>query len=328
MLRIAFGINRFDTKWVGVWPNRQRVYVPPEQTGFVAWDEYVELLREHSTVVRHPAAKDSTCNWTAPFILGAEGEGRRMDNIVGVSGFASFDLDQPGWSYERLTRKLRGLRYVLCTTTNSRPFPNQRWRIAIELDRELTVAEYGAVWTFVDDAVGGALDQKTHNANRILFVPSRWIGADNIFHSQDGEPLSVDAILATGYQPTEIETLQPIKVIGSRERPDGRTIITENMEWRFSTSTPGGRFWTLMCQSAIWHAENAWQLSDKELCDAAMSVSQTYAPSVKRQDPLREAQRALAWAANTVVPKSALERLRDGQRHYFSKKEIKDYGNI
>jgi hypothetical protein len=328
MPRFAFGINRFDTKWVGEWPNRQRIYVPPEQTGLVSWDEYVELLCAHSAIARLPAAKDRTCPWTAPFILGSEGEGRRMDNIVGVSSFASFDLDQPGWSFERLTRKLRALRYILCTTTNSRRHPNQRWRITIELDRELTAAEYGAVWAFVNDGLDRALDQKTHNANRILFVPARWVDADNIFHVRDGEPLSVDAILAAGYQPFEIETFQPIEVIGSRERPDGRTIITENMERKFASSAPGGRFWTLICQSAIWHAENAWQLGDHELCAAAMSVSQTYAPGVRRQSPLREAQRALAWAENTAVPKSALERLHDRQRHYFSKKEIKSYGII
>ena len=309
MPRFSFGINRYDTKWVGPPKNRQRIYVPPDTSGQVSFAEYTELLHEASHIRRWPVEKDRSCPWTAPFLLGAEGEGRGMDNVVGVSCHASFDLDAPGWTLERLTRALRGLRYVLYTTTSSRP-DHQKWRIVVQSTREMSCEEYGALWQFVDEALDHALDHRTHNANRILFTPAKWYGgADNIFWVADGEPLSVDDVLAAGFAPVAVETYPPIEGIDGRQRPDGRTIITENMEQKFATSSPGGRFWTLLCQSAVWHAENEWELGDRELCDAAMTVSNAHV-RVKRQDPLREAQRALAWASATVVPKSPLERLR------------------
>jgi hypothetical protein len=168
-----------------------------------------------------------------------------------------------------------------------------------------------------------ALDQKTHNCNRLLFVPARWIGADNIFHVMDGEPLPVDDILAAGYQSVPIETYEPVEVIGVIQRPAAKQIITENMERKFAEAAPhSGRFWRIMCQAAKWHLENEWELTDQELCDAALAVSQTYAPGIKRQNPLREAQRALAWAQANVAPKSALERLRDNHRYYLNQKAI------
>jgi hypothetical protein len=94
------------------------------------------------------------------------------------------------------------------------------------------------------------------------------------------------------------------------------------MEQKFAMSSPGGRFWTLLCQSVVWHAENQWELADRELCDAATAVSNVYA-GVKRQNPLREAQRALAWANATVVPKSPLERLWESHAFYLSKRAVR-----
>jgi hypothetical protein len=304
-IRFTHGINRFDTRWI----DGQKHYIPPEQFG-ATWSNYVDLLRSYAAVPRLSHQKDKTCPWTSPMLLGSDGEGRGIDNVTGVAAFASVDLDAPGWTLDKLNNRLDGFRRIFYTTTKSRP-THQRWRIIVMLDREITIEEHGPVWNFMNDIFDSQLDAQTKNVNRILYVPAQWVGADNIFVGYDGDAIGVDSIL-NHYKPVEIAIYDPISdLLGAVEAPDGTEIVTARMVQDFITASPGGRFWKLLCAAAARHRRHGWGLSAADLCAAAMQVSLTYAPQVHRQNPLREASRALAWVAANIQPEPPLTRLRD-----------------
>ncbi len=288
-IRFTFGINRFDTQWIG----GQRHYVSPERFS-ASWSEYVDVLRGYAAIPRQPWEKDKSCPWTSPMLLASDGEGRGMDNVIAVGSFACVDLDASGWTLGRLSARLDGFERLFYTTTKSRP-QHQRWRIIIRLDRELTVEEHGAIWNFLNDLFDGQLDSQTKNVNRILYVPALWTDADNIFEAYDGDPISVDTILEH-YEPVEIATYQPIvSLLGDVIVPDGTEIITSGMIQSFAAASPGGRFWKLLCAAAARYRRQGWALPAGDLCEEALRVSLMYAPSVRRTNPLREATRALAW---------------------------------
>ena len=320
-MQFSYGLNLYDTIWIGPFGDGEQIYIPPVQMT-CEWTEYLALLKAAATELRRPEQKNKT-PWTSPVMLGDEGEGRAMDNVVGVANWMGFDLDKPGWDLDRLNHVLRGLQRILYTTTHSRA-AQCRWRIILATDRAMSVAEAASVWRFVNQALHGDLDPSTCNANRILIVPAKWVGANNLFASADGDPLCVDDILAAGFEPVPIEFPEPVAILdGDYQRPEWLTVVTDRMVAKFREAHPGGRFYRLLCQAAKYHRINNWRLSDTELCEAAMQISRVCAPQVKRQHPLREAQRALAWAELYVTPKSALERERD--RREFSLKHSSLY---
>jgi hypothetical protein len=303
-IRFTYGINRYDGEWRnGVWN-----YVAPIQVGPVGWDDYVSVLHEASNVMRAPEEKDRECYWVSPMLLGDSAERRLQANIDRLAAFAAGDLDAQGWTLNKLNERLDGFAHLFYTTTSSRPW-HQRWRIMVQLDREISVQEHGAVWNFLNELFDEQLDQKTRNVNRIYYVPAKWIGADNVFTPFVGQPICVDTILEY-YEPVDLAVYTPITELhGHRVTPDGCEIITDGMIREFTASPPGGRFWTLLCSAAARYQSNGWTLSADSLCSAAMQVSLTYGPGVKRQNPVREAARALAWAESTVLPLTPLERL-------------------
>jgi len=305
----SFGLNTFDDH---------------PQTVNDDWDAYIGLLREAHTIQREATdyEKRHRTPWTAPFILWDDGEGRGMDNVREMGAFASFDLDKPGWTLDRINSKLHGFRRAIHTTTKSRP-THQRWRIIVKLNRLYTIEEYGAVWHFFNDLLDGALDAQTKNANRILYMPAQWQGADNVFVEYDGAEISVDDVLQN-YFPTEVCIAPSVyELTGIRLPPVGIEIFTPGMINQFRISNPGGRFWKLLVSAATRFKRGGWNLSVDDLTYAAMSVSHMCAPGVKRYRPEREAARALGWVEANIVTMTPLEKLRDRSRWLLSQKPDK-----
>jgi hypothetical protein len=285
------------------------------------WDAYIGLLREAHNIQREATDDEKRHHtpWTAPFILWDDGEGRGMDNVRGMGEFALFDLDAPGWTLDRINGKLYGFRRAIHTTTKSRP-SHQRWRVIVRLDRIHSVEEYGAVWHFFNDLLDGSLDPQTKNANRILYLPAQWRGADNVLVEYDGAEISVDEILQS-YAPVEVCIVPSVQELtGTALAPMGIEIITPGMIAVFRASNPGGRFWKLLVGAASRFKREGWSLSVEDLTHAALSVSAMCAPGVKRHRPEREAARALGWVEMNITTMTPMEKLRNRSRWMLSRR--------
>ena len=68
------------------------------------------------------------------------------------------------------------LSYVLHTTTKSQP-EQHRYRILLEIDRDITMDAFNAVWSSFNIMFGGIFDHKTRDQSRLFFVPARWDGS-------------------------------------------------------------------------------------------------------------------------------------------------------
>lgn len=256
-----------------------------------------------------PLRKDFR-DWFAPYILKPGATSRTIQDIDYLSAFIAIDIDAAGWTISRIKDHMENHAFIAYTTTHSRP-DHQRWRVIAFLSRDYTVAEHRAVWNFLNERFDKEVDAATKDAARISYLPAQWIGADNEFHRFDGANLNVDDILKT----FELVEAQPViqsivELPGERCQPDGTELITARMIEEFVAAKPGGRFYRLLCSAATRHRMSGWSLSAADLCAAAMRVSQTYASHVQRQNPIREAERALAWAATSIQPLSPMERLR------------------
>jgi hypothetical protein len=319
MLRYTSGINGYDTSWI----NGVCTYVPPQQIA-TDWPDYIARLRKYAAMPRHPDEKDrKQVPWTSPMLL-VPGARRERHNITGSSNFVSVDLDVAGWTLEMLNERFDGFARCFYTTTKSRP-EWQRWRILLLLDREITVqwdeasqswtGEYVSIWHFMNEALNSDLDIKTRNANRILYVPARWHGADNIFAVFDGEPLPVDSVLelcpVVAPQPVVI---QPYDL---KSAPDGTDILTPKMIEAFLSAPIGGRYWKLLTSAAARFRLQGWELSPADLHHAAMAAVGHLGD---RHDAMREAARAIEWAARNVQPTTPMQRMRDRLRYERSKR--------
>jgi len=119
-------------------------------------------LRVWAQMERHPSEKETSTPWTAPFVL-KEGAGRRRaEDVERIAAFASVDIDESGWTIQRIDEELPGRAFVAHTTTKSIP-EHQRWRVIVRLDREHTTAEFGSVWRSMNLMFHGELDSRTKN---------------------------------------------------------------------------------------------------------------------------------------------------------------------
>src|ERR1019366_10426880 len=277
---------------------------------------FAELLVCLAREIVDPDSKNNR-DWFAPYILKPNAIGRTVSDIDYLSAFIAMDIDAAGWTINRITDRMERYAFIAYTTTKSRP-DHQRWRVIAFLSRDYTVAEHAAIWSFLNEKFDKAVDASTKDASRISYAPAQWVGADNLFHQFSGIRLDVDDILKT-YQSVGIKpTVQPITELpGMVCLPDGAELITPKMIAEFASAPPGGRFYRLLCAAASRCRMNSWSISAAELCAAAMAVSSTDSSGKNRHDPMREAERALAWPATNIQPQTAMERLRSRSRWHL-----------
>jgi hypothetical protein len=189
MLDIATGRNRKETSW----KNRE-----------ISW---AELVRKLSTT--HHTAETYTEYITA--------KKSRQDEIKDVGGFiGGFLTGGRRKSGAVLHRQLITLDLDFCTTefwddftmlygnaavvysTHKHSAATPRMRLVMPLDRPVRPDEYEAISRKVAGVLGIELfDPTTFQPERLMYWPSTSKDAPYVFHAQDGEWLSADAILAS-----------------------------------------------------------------------------------------------------------------------------------
>lgn len=189
MLDIATGRNRKETSW----KNRE-----------ISW---AELVRKLSTT--HYTAETYTEYITA--------KKSRQDEIKDVGGFiGGFLTGGRRKSGAVLHRQLITLDLDFCTTefwddftmlygnaavvysTHKHSAATPRMRLVMPLDRPVRPDEYEAISRKVAGVLGIELfDPTTFQPERLMYWPSTSKDAPYVFHAQDGEWLSADAILAS-----------------------------------------------------------------------------------------------------------------------------------
>lgn len=290
-IRFSCGTNSFD---------RQPVTVS------TTWNDFVPWLRDQR--IERPATiahKERQTPFIAPFILYPDATGKLISNIDSFGAWFGLDVDY-GWTLWTLMARFDGARRLCYTTTQSRP-DMPRLRLLVALSREYGVPEYRRLWLAFNGLLDGAIDHSTKNPNRLLYAPAFWHGADNGFVTSDGDPLDVDAMIATV---AEIEAEPP----PNTDHLPGATLpacelVTKGMVRRYLSAAEGGRFYHLLIEIAARCRVNGWSVSANEIEAAARAVDEQITRK-KRRGTLHEAQRALGWAMSNVTPLTAIERVR------------------
>jgi hypothetical protein len=297
LIRASHGRNRADRR-------------PLEQIG--AWSEFCAIWEAYAQIDRQPADKDLTAPFISPFILRLGAIGKTKPNVAACGAWFGADIDTAGWTMTALVALFAPYPYCIHTTTKSRP-DHQRFRVLFRISRELAdEAEHLGLWHFVNEMVGGTVDVSTKNINRLLFVPARWAGADNLFECQTtGTPLDVDVALAWAQArgvPTTTGGIdsEPLNAIVGDATAG--PLVTACMEQSFRTAPEGGRFYRLLVGMAARAKENGWAITSEELIREALALDRIVTGK-KRDQPLREASRALAWANAHVRGLTDLEQL-------------------
>jgi P4 family phage/plasmid primase-like protien len=143
------------------------------------WAELVARLREHGRTLQ---GKNGAALCGAHF---EEGEGRtkttrgklgrfRQRHLVAhidVLGF-DFDVDVPDdWRDAVRAMPFGGLAYS--THSHGRPGKGARYRVLWPLQRSVTPDEYGTLWRYVNEQLGGKADQSCSDTTRLLYTPRR-----------------------------------------------------------------------------------------------------------------------------------------------------------
>ena len=302
------------------------------------WPDFVSLMGEMARIPRDPVEKDGVRDhdrwlvWPkAPAICPAEypeGALRRKVNVRRWHWFgADIDNDQGddayvGFSDMQAILEDLGLAYVLHTTTKSRP-GRDRYRLLMPLERPIEVGEFSAAWNSTYQFFGRIFDASTHDPSRLLFAPAAWDGSNVQFASGDGSAFDVDVAMAEF--PPKVTT-QPAAIgvdpnLSTRVRDLARdcarttwtgpltgvlAFLTPKMEQDFRTSPEGGRLMRLMTQIAMNAISKGYPISATELAFVAENFDRMTTGKM-RHGVLREAERALAFAAQAVSSSTSFE---------------------
>lgn len=126
------------------------------------------------------------------------GNGRRIRGAVKERYLITLDADNPGEDFiVDLDMELGGMEYVLYST-HSHTADNPRYRVIIPVDRPMAPDEYQAVSRRIADNIGiEFFDPSTHQAERLMYWPSRPKDVDYVYQHSEGSLVSVDTYLST-----------------------------------------------------------------------------------------------------------------------------------
>ena len=124
--------------------------------------------------------------------------GRRIRGAVKERYLITLDADNPGEDFiVDLDMELGGMEYVLYST-HSHTAGNPRYRVIIPVDRPMTPDEYQAVSRRIADNIGiEFFDPSTHQAERLMYWPSRPKDVEYVYQHSEGALVSVDTYLST-----------------------------------------------------------------------------------------------------------------------------------
>lgn len=124
--------------------------------------------------------------------------GRRIKGAVSERYLLTLDADSPSDSFlTDLDLILGGMEYVLYST-HSHTDKEPRYRVIVPTDRPMQPDEFEAVSRRIADDIGmDSFDASTHEAERLMYWPSKPSDVDYVFQHSTGALLSVDDQLAT-----------------------------------------------------------------------------------------------------------------------------------
>jgi predicted P-loop ATPase len=190
-LDISIGKHRADTSW---------------KTEYLTWDEFVERLRkvrrtaetmaqyDKMSVPDRGKAKDGSA-----FVGGLIRGGRRKKENVDSRSLITLDADHAddGFLFD-VELVLGGSAYAVYPTHSHRPH-KPKYRLIAPVDRNMSPDEYAAVSRKLAEQIGmHYFDKTTFEVHRLMYFPSCSKDApEPVLEVSEGEPLSVDGLLAT-----------------------------------------------------------------------------------------------------------------------------------
>jgi predicted P-loop ATPase len=189
MITISKGRNRASTKWKDV---------------DLEWDEFVALLCDtrvtKETMAQYDAMskdekgkiKDGPC-----FVGGSVQHGRRIKENVPTRSLITLDADEcDEYFIDMVTMMLGAVDYVIYSTHSHRVH-TPKYRLVINVDREMDADEYAAVSRKIAEEIGMEyFDKTTFDIHRLMYFPSRSKDAEEELVIEFGGPLVVDEVLA------------------------------------------------------------------------------------------------------------------------------------
>ena len=158
------------------------------------WQDIIDLCDAKRTIGRHRDDKWQS-GWLSPAILRDGATSRQITDVERMAAWLGLDVDHSNWSLQTLLEYLGRVECVVYSTTRSTAV-QPRWRVLLPLSRETSVSEFAGVWKAINHLLDGEVDTKTRNANRLHYLPARWVGGNNEYHVQSGATLNVDELLA------------------------------------------------------------------------------------------------------------------------------------
>ncbi|GIP38322.1 hypothetical protein J31TS4_16020 [Paenibacillus sp. J31TS4] len=189
MLDISFGRNRADTNW------------KPE---YLEWSEVVERLRKvrrtgetMAEYDRMSTAEKGKVKDGRAFVGGLVKGGRRKKENVESRWLLTLDADQADDDFLfSVDLVLGSSAYFVYSTHGHRPAA-PKYRVVAPVDRAMTPDEHAAVSRWVAGQIGmHYFDRTTFDVHRLMYLPSCSRDAEPELVEVDGEPLSVEDVLA------------------------------------------------------------------------------------------------------------------------------------
>lgn len=186
---ISVGKSRHDTRW---------------KVKRVTWEKLAQRLsqthRTAETVADYKKAsrdRKGEIKDIGGFVGGAVMGGRRKKDSVTKRGILTLDVDYGDdavWDEFTLEYSCAACIY----STHSHTPQTPRYRLIIPLSREVDADEYQAVGRKVAATLGiDRFDDSTYQMERLMYWPSTSKDGEFFYDSSGGEPLDVDAVLAT-----------------------------------------------------------------------------------------------------------------------------------
>jgi hypothetical protein len=271
------------------------------------YSEFADFMYDAAQVPRSPKTKWDNW-WISSMILKSGATTRTIDDVSHLSNFIAMDIDTGNLTLTDIKYRTFGAPLIAYTTSSAQP-DDLKWRVIVGLNREMTVDEYPRVWRWF--AQKFPLDSATKNINRISFIPAAWISGVNLFHHENGRVINVDSVLAMVPPEPAIPQAPVSHTPTLRPAPACEDVITAHMLATAVAAPEGKRLWRLMTSAATRYRLQGWDLSPNTLAQAAMNASALFSPGKSRPNLVREASRAIEWAASVCQPQTPLERMRN-----------------
>ena len=111
---------------------------------------------------------------------------RANKNVVKWTGWCCVDVDNMGSDeFQNLDFGFRC--FVYSTASSKKDTP--KFRVVIDLDRDVDVSEIPHFWFALNKELHGVVDKQTKDASRMFYLPANYSGAFNFFLKFDGQPI-------------------------------------------------------------------------------------------------------------------------------------------